>query len=245
MMKNIKFIIEYDGTGYCGWQRQKGQRSIQEVIEKALSDITRENVTLYGSGRTDAGVHALAQVADFFTSSRLSPRTLQKAVNSRLPKDIVITGAARIPKDFNARRSAKSKTYVYRIHNAPQRPVIHRNFVAFYRESLDVEKMKSAAKVLRGKHDFRAFCSKSSNRQDCVRKITRINVARKGSGIHIRVTGDGFLYNMVRAIAGTLILAGRGKLSAAGVKKILHSTNRKLAGPTAPAKGLCLVKVEY
>jgi len=244
-MKNIKFTIEYEGTGYSGWQRQRGHPSVQEVIEEALAEITSEKITLYGSGRTDAGVHALGQAANFFTRSKLSPKRLMRAANAKLPKDIVIKEARRVSKKFNARTTAKSKTYLYRIFNAPQRPALLRNFAAFVPVKLDVRRMKAAARCLMGEHDFSAFCSAGSPRQSSVRKISRIDVNRVKDEIRIQVTGNGFLYNMVRTIAGTLILVGRGKLSARDVKSILVSKDRTLAGPTAPAKGLYLAEVKY
>jgi tRNA pseudouridine38-40 synthase len=244
-MKNVRFTIEYEGTNYCGWQRQRGHPSIQEVIEKTLAEVTGEEMTLYGSGRTDAGVHALGQVANFRTRSRLTPRELMKAANAKLPKDIVIKDARRVSKDFNSRTAAKRKTYLYRIFNAGMRPALLRDFVTFVPDTLSLRRMKTAAALLEGRHDFRAFCSSSSPGQNCVRHISRIEVTRCDREIHIRVTADGFLYNMVRTIAGTLMLAGRGKLTPRDVRSILASKDRTLAGPTAPAKGLYLVEVKY
>ena len=257
-MRNIRLQIEYDGSRYLGWQKQARRPTIQEVIEKALGKILQEKVFLIGSGRTDSGVHALAQTANFKTNSNISTNKLLRALNGVLPDDIVITGAKEVSSDFHSRYSAKSKTYRYSILNRQYPSALLRGKVYFCSYRLDFKLMQKEAKVLLGKHDFSSFCASASNAKDAIRVIKRISVKKlplhlapytfdlnRFFLIVINIEADGFLYNMVRNIAGTLIDIGRGRLPAGSMKKILSSRNRKLAGPTAPACGLCLVKVKY
>ncbi|MGE5309306.1 MAG: tRNA pseudouridine(38-40) synthase TruA [Deltaproteobacteria bacterium] len=248
-MRNIKLIIEYDGTAYEGWQVQnlKGRtaRTIQETICRALEGIVGGKVKLTGSGRTDAGVHALAQVANFHTASKIPVRNLQKALNSVLPDDIVITKAEEVDDDFHARYSAKWKLYRYTILNRQYPSAIRRNFVAFVDYPLSAAAMKREAAALKGRHDFRSFHAADNEEKSSVRTIRKIAVRKSGDDIVIEVEADGFLKNMVRTIAGTLIETGRGKFPAGSMKRILAAKDRRQAGPTAPASGLALVKVTY
>lgn len=260
MSRNIKLEIEYDGSNYAGWQIQRKAQdakrktnTIQETIERVLRRILQEKVQLFVSGRTDAGVHALAQVANFRTNSQISPERLQLALNGNLPHDIVITKIKDVPLDFNSRFSAKSKIYRYTILSRSHHSPLIRNTVYFCHYPLDISLMLKEVKCLLGKHDFKAFCASGSKVKDTVRTITGINITKKrtaqGAGritlIVIDIEADGFLYNMVRNIIGTLIDIGRGRLPLDSLKKILKSKNRRLAGQIAPAKGLCLLKVKY
>ncbi len=243
--RNIKITIEYDGTDYRGWQRQASGPTIQQRIEEAIARTVGERVKLHGAGRTDAGVHALAQVANFKTRATISTDSLVEALNARLPADIVVTGAEEAPASFHARYDATAKTYRYTIRNSRVPAALERNRVYLVRRRLMARRMQRAAARLAGRHDFRAFAGAGSPRSDYVRNITRISVARTGDTIHITVTADGFLYNMVRAIVGTLVQVGLGKLTPDDVEEILRSRDRRRAGPTAPARGLCLVEVAY
>lgn len=244
-MRNIKFIIEYDGTNYCGWQTQNGQPTVQETITKALAKIVGHKVTLYGASRTDSGVHAKGQVANFRTSSLMTPHQFIKALNSNLPDDIVIRKAEEIAKSFNSMYNARSKLYRYTILNSPIPSALDRNFYYFAPYRISPAKMKKAMRYLVGRHDFRAFASKSSAKENCVRKIYSIKITGKNDYIYIDIKGNGFLYNMVRAIIGTLLLVAQDKIKPEDIKEILKSQERKKAGPTAPAKGLCLLRVNY
>jgi len=253
-MRNIKLVIEYDGTNYNGWQiqhhnvtkspRQKS-KTIQETIEKALCKILQEKVKLIGSGRTDSGVHARAQAANFSTSCEIPADKLLKGLNGLLPDDIVITAVQEVGLAFHSRYSAKSKKYRYTILNRGYPSAVERNFCYFYSYPLDLKSMARAAKYLRGRHDFSAFRSSGKKGSSSIRTIVEISVTKEGDFVYIDVEADGFLYNMARSIAGTLLEVGRGKISHSDVKSILFKRNRALAGPTAPAKGLCLLAVRY
>ena len=263
-MRNIKLQIEYDGTNYCGWQVQrkapaspagrqsgKSKASIQQTLEKALRTILQEKIKLFASGRTDAGVHALAQVANFYTKSAVSLEKLQGGLNGLLPRDIVISDVKEVPPGFNSRFWAKSKVYRYSILNRKFSSALLENKVYFLRYPLDIRLMQQASRCLKGRHDFKALCASASCAKDAIRTIKQISVRRlpdefgKKSIIAIEVEANGFVYNMVRNIAGTLIEIGRGWLPRGSLKQILASRNRKLAGPTAPAQGLCLMRVKY
>lgn len=245
--RNIKLLIEYEGTHYHGWQTQAKDRTIQETIIKAIKRVTGEKVILYGAGRTDSGVHAMGQVANFLTRSRLPAERIMYALNAYLPDDIVIKKGDEVSPAFNAQRRVKSKTYVYTIINGKTPSALQRHFSYFIRrKALDVSQMSQAVRYLVGKHDFRAFTTQSNRKENCVRIIYSLNIlSRKRATIQFKVKGNGFLYNMVRAIVGTLILVGQGKIKPVEVKRILDSRDRGQAGPTAPGRGLCLVKVEY
>ncbi|MDI6733438.1 MAG: tRNA pseudouridine(38-40) synthase TruA [Planctomycetota bacterium] len=243
--RNIKLVIEYDGTNYCGWQTQKNQPSIQETITKALSKITGQEITLYGAGRTDSGVHATGQVANFFTTATLTPFQFLRAINSSLPDDIVIRSVKEVPSSFNARVNARSKVYRYTLLKSSIPSALNRNYSYFVPYKLSLERMKKCVGYLIGRHNFRAFATKSSNKEDCYRTIYSIKITRKGDYIYIDVRGNGFLYNMVRTIVGTILLAGYGKIKPADIKGIIKSADRNKAGPPAPPQGLCLMKLNY
>lgn len=270
-MRNIRFKIEYDGTNYCGWQRQKSNnvgdgharpvRSIQETIETTLYQILQEKIKIIVSGRTDSGVHAKAQVANFKTNSNIALEKLVLSINALLPEDIAVYNIEEAPEDFHSRFCVKSKVYRYTILNSYFRSALLRNYVFSFVFPLDVKLMRAEAKCLLGRHDFKAFCAFASGVKTTVRTIKKISIKHDfytliprryvGAGairhplIIVDIEADGFLYNMVRNIVGTLIEIGRGHFSKGSLKKIIRSKNRKIAGPTAPAKGLCLLEVKY
>lgn len=244
-MRNIKLVISYDGTHYAGWQFQKNAVAIQEVLESALNKITGHVVKLKGAGRTDAGVHARHQVANFKTNSRLSLKSIKVALNSTLPEDILINSIKEPYKSFDSQRCAKSKHYRYTVTTSNFVDPFIRHFVARFSYPLNVASMRKAAAFLVGRHDFRAFQAAGSKEKNTVRTIKKIKVESSGELVYIDVWADGFLYNMVRTISGTLLEIGRGKLPVSRTKEILKTKNRALTGPTAPAKGLCLMKVKY
>ncbi|MFO8048132.1 MAG: tRNA pseudouridine(38-40) synthase TruA [Desulfosudaceae bacterium] len=245
-MANFKLTIEYDGSGYHGWQRQKGDVTIQETLEEALATMAGQPVKLAGSGRTDAGVHALAQTASFHCQTRLRPENFKNGLNSLLPDDIVVTGCELAPDDFHARYSAVKKTYHYWIFNHPEPTAIWRRYVWHIRQPLNVEAMKQALAMLVGEHDFKSFESSGSPRSSTVRRILEAAVTEKrNSCLRIEITADGFLRYMVRNIIGTLAEIGRGKRAAATMPTVLAARDRSRAGATAPAGGLFLVKVFY
>ncbi len=251
-----KLVIQYDGSQYSGWQRQDNAITIQQKIEEALAEIFQQKITLHGSGRTDAGVHAIAQVASFsFDGSsnrgiaragrRLLWRDIREALNSILPSDIVITGCRGMPADFHARHSAKGKRYRYVILNRPYRSAFFQKRCWFSREKIEAAPMRQAAKIIRGRHSFRAFSSESHREKSYVRNLSRLAIHKDGPWYSFTFEADGFLYNMIRIIVGTLVEIGRGKFEPRGVAEIIKSENRSLAGPTAPPRGLYLEKVFY
>jgi len=245
-VRTIKLIIEYDGSNYLGWQVQPNGQTIQGVIQDRLKRLTGEPLQLIGSGRTDAGVHALGQVAHFKTESRMDASTFQRALNSLLPEGIVIRRAEEVEADFHARRSAKSKIYEYRILNRVTPPAVDRQYVWHVPQKLNLDEMKKATRNLVGEHDFSAFRSVGSPTRSSVRNILRADWKRgKRSVLRFEIEATGFLKQMVRAIVGTLVEVGRGKISAQEFKRILDSKDRKEAGPTAPAQGLFLKEVRY
>lgn len=244
-MNNIKLTIEYDGTNYFGWQKQKDKPTIQEAIEVAIASITKEEVEVIGSSRTDAGVHAKGFVANFKSTSKVPPNKFREALNTKLPDDIVILKSEKVTDDFHSRFNAKGKTYEYNILNTEVPSALLRNYSYNTRFELDVNTMKEAAKYFVGKHDFIAFRSQGSSVQGTVRTIFDLKVEENEKIIKISVSGDGFLYNMVRIIVGTLIEVGRGKILPQHIATIITSKDRKLAGPCVPAKGLLLKEVYY
>ena len=244
-MRNVKLTIEYDGTGYCGWQRQSNGPSVQDVIEKTLNRTLGETVQLIGSGRTDSGVHARAQVANFKTGSRLTTKRLLLALNSGLPKDVAILKVEETSSGFNARFKARRKVYRYSILNCPIHSPLTMRYSYQCRQALDVGLMKSESRALLGRHNFKSFRARDKRHRSSITNIRRIAITRKKKHIYIDIEANGFLYNMVRIIVGTLIDIGRGKLKKGDMEKILKAKNRVLAGPTAPAKGLCLMEVIY
>lgn len=247
MARNIRMLVAYDGTDFHGWQTQPGLRTVQETIEQVARRVVRHPLNLIGSGRTDAGVHARGQVANFETTCEIPCDNLRRAINSRLPKDVSIQRVDEVPLGFRSTFDAVSKMYRYTIHNAASRPVEDRlqRYVYHCWHRLDVDRMRSAAKMLVGTHDFAAFASKGSDRQTTVRTILRLEVCRRFDEMQIDVEGTGFLYNQVRNIVGTLIEIGRGHWAPGYAAEILASRSRSKAGPTAPACGLCLQWVRY
>ena len=244
-MKNIKLIIEYDGTNYYGWQKQNDKVTIQGTLEEAVRNLTKEENEVIGCSRTDSGVHARGFVASFKTESTVPPHKFREAINYRLPDDIVVLSSEEVSEDFHPRYLAKGKTYEYTIYNNLVPTALNRTFSYHYKYPLDIEAMKDACQFFKGTHDFKAFRSEGSSVKTTVRTIYDLNIKIEGDFIKISVSGDGFLYNMVRIIVGTLIDAGHGKITPGDVKKVLESKNRAISSDTAPAKGLFLFKVIY
>lgn len=244
-MRNIKIVIEYDGTNYCGWQRQDNGVSVQGLIEKALKKITGKKVSVAGSSRTDSGVHALGQVANFKTDSPMVLKRLKTALNYNLPEDILVKKVGNASCDFNATRSAKGKIYRYTIYTKGKCSPFKIKYAVFLPYKFDITKMRQAAGLLKGKHDFAVFQSLHSTAKTSVRAIKNISVKKSAGYIHIEIEADGFLYNMARAISGMLVEVGRGKLEIKDVKKLLKLKKRHPSIPTLAAKGLTLVKVIY
>ncbi|HNY50014.1 MAG TPA: tRNA pseudouridine(38-40) synthase TruA [Smithella sp.] len=245
-MRNFKMTVEYDGSAYCGWQRQDNGVSIQQVLEEAIEKITGQKVSVIGSGRTDAGVHALNQVGSFRCETKLPVHKIFLGVNSVLPPDIVVKKLEERDDDFHALRDAKSKIYVYKILNQRLRPALGRHYFWHVRYPLDIAKIKKAAKYLLGTHDFSCFCATGTDVKDRVRTIVDIEIQTGEEGlIEIKVEAHGFLKYMVRNIIGTLVDVGRGKREPEEMKLIIESKNRNIAGATAPACGLFLKEVKY
>jgi tRNA pseudouridine38-40 synthase len=246
-MRNILLKIEYDGSNYAGWQTQKNAQAIQPIVEAAIKTATGRKANLISSGRTDAGVHAVCLPANFKTDSDMPLHKLQLALNGILPKDIAVKEAKEAPLSFHSRYDAKSKVYTYTILNSPARAAILRGHVYHISDKLNVVLMRREAKCLVGRHNFKSFRAAPSEikKGSTVRAIKKLKVVKSGDLIKITVEADGFLYNMVRNIVGTLIAIGKGKIKPGSVVKILKARDRNLAGPTAPAKGLCLMEVKY
>ncbi len=244
-MRNIRLTIEYDGKDFNGWQKQPNKLNIQGEIERAIEEITGEKVDLIASGRTDAGVHALAQMANFKTNSNLPVEKYPIALNTKLKKSIRIQKAEEVEEDFHSRYHCKQKTYRYVINNSEQGSSIYRNLEYFVPNKLNVEKMQEAVKYFEGEHDFKAFKASGTSSKSSVRTIYKTKVEKQGDRIVIELTGNGFLYNMVRIIAGTLVEVGLGKIEPNGIPKIIEKGERARAGKTLPPQGLYLVKVEY
>ena len=246
MTKNFKITIEYDGSCYHGWQRQKKNCSIQDEIEKALKKMTSSKVSLIGSGRTDAGVHAAGQVANFKCDTRLEPEAFFKGLNSLLPEDIIIKDCQLVGMAFHARYDVRSKIYHYKILNRAVPAAVGRQYSWFLRKALDRQKMRAAAAHIIGRHDFKAFEGAGSPRQNTIREVLSAELIEHEGGILIfQIEADGFLRYMVRNLVGTLVDVGLGKITPADFKDILDSRDRSQAGATAPALGLTLIKVNY
>ena len=244
-MKRVKLTIAYDGTNYCGWQIQPNGITIEEVINKALEKLTGEPILVIGASRTDSGVHAMGNVAVFDTETTIPAEKIAVALNQKLPEDIVIVKSEEVPLDFHPRYCDCSKTYEYHIINT-QIPVPTKRLTSwFVSYQLDIDKMRQAAEYLVGEHDFISFCNVRTDVENTVRTITVLDILTEGNEITIRITGDGFLYNMVRIIVGTLIRVGRGFYEPEKVKEILEAKDRKAAGVTAPANGLMLMNIDY
>ncbi|MDO5039463.1 tRNA pseudouridine(38-40) synthase TruA [Clostridium sp.] len=245
-MKNIKLTIEYDGTNYFGWQKQKNNsKTIQEVLEKAIQKIVKKEVSLIGSSRTDSGVHAKGMVANFLTDSRVPADKFREAINTKLPDDIAIIKSEEVDKEFHARYDSKGKTYCYTIINRFEKVSLYRNYSYHVREVLNIEEMKKACNYFIGTHDFSAFKSSGSSVKTSVRTIKDLHIENDNNIIKIYVTADGFLYNMVRIIVGTLIEVGRGKIASNDIKSIINEGKRERSGFCVPANGLLLEKVYY
>jgi len=246
MLKNFKLTIEYDGSSYHGWQRQKNGRTIQGEIENALQTMTGKNVTLTGSGRTDAGVHAYGQIANFHCDTALSPEAFQRGLNSLVPDDIVIKACDRVDETFHARFHAKSKTYKYRILNCSIPSAIGRQYAWFIRERLDLDAMRCAILHIVGTHDFKSFEASGSPRSHTTRCVMKADLFMEDYHyLALEIEADGFLRFMVRNIVGTLVDVGREKLAPDDFKSIRLSKDRNQSGATAPARGLFLMHVKY
>ena len=244
-MRHIKLIIEYDGRGFNGWQKQPNKLNIQGEIERAIKEVTGEEVELNASGRTDAGVHAISQVANFKTESNIDINKIPLALNSKLKKSIIIKKAEEVDLNFHARYNAKGKKYRYIINNSLVGSAIYRDLEYNFPIKLDVEKMKHSAKYFEGEHDFKAFRSSGTSNKNSVREIYKVEIKEENERIILEFTGNGFLYNMVRIMVGTLMDVGLGKIKPESIKDIIDSKERTKAGKTAPAQGLYLVEVYY
>ncbi len=244
-MRNIKLTLCYDGTDFHGWQRQPGPRTVQQVLEEALERLTGVRSSTTASGRTDAGVHALGQTVHFLTASLHSTETFMRALNALLPRDVRVLDAAEMPQSFHATLDARSKRYRYAIDNARIASPFQLRYRWHVPHTLDVDAMTRAGAGLLGRHDFRSFETEWPNRMSSVRTILDLAVERQGETVTIEVEADGFLYNMVRSIAGTLVLVGTGKRPESWVAEVLAAESRIEAGPTAPPQGLFLVTVRY
>lgn len=238
-------VVAYDGTNYCGWQVQPNGITIEEVLNRSLSNLLGEKIEVMGASRTDSGVHSLGNVAVFDTNTRMPADKIAFALNQRLPEDIVVQGSCEVPSDWHPRYQESTKTYEYRILNRTFRMPTRRLDTYFYHYPLDVEQMSEAASYLVGTHDFASFCAANAQVKSTVRTIYSCTAQKENDIITIRVTGNGFLYNMVRVIAGTLIEVGAGKRRPEEIKDILAAENRDAAGPTAPAQGLTMMGIEY
>lgn len=245
MMRRIKIVVAYDGTNYCGWQLQPNGITIEEVLNKALTALFKESIAVIGASRTDSGVHAMGNVAVFDTSSRMPADKICIALNQRLPEDIRVQSSEEVPLTFHPRKANCVKTYEYRILNRKTDMPIGRLYHHFCYFNLDLEKMKQAAAYLVGEHDFKSFCTVRTQAEETVRTVYRLDLDREDDLITLRISGSGFLYNMVRIIAGTLLKIGMGIWTPEHMEEILEARDRAAAGPTIPARGLTLVSLEY
>jgi tRNA pseudouridine38-40 synthase len=248
-MRSLKLTLAYDGTAYAGWQLQPGEPTVQGVLEAALEAISGAPTRTIASGRTDAGVHALGQVVSLRTSCRLTPEVLRRALNARLPHDVAVLDVAEAAEGFHAIRDACRKRYRYVIHDGPVRDVFRRDYSWRTFVRLDAEAMDRAAAVLRGTHDFRSFQSAGADRPTTVRTVFDVQVRRREPPeqdlVVLEIEADGFLYNMVRAIVGSLAEIGRGARPMSWMERVLDAADRRVAGPTAPPQGLFLMHVTY
>ncbi|MDO4476135.1 MAG: tRNA pseudouridine(38-40) synthase TruA [Lachnospiraceae bacterium] len=244
-MKRVKMIVAYDGTDYCGWQLQNNGITIEEVLNHHLSELLGEPIHVIGASRTDAGVHAEGNVAVFDTNARMAADRICYAMNTRLPGDIRIVDSMEVPADFHPRFCHTVKTYRYQISNRRFPNPLNRRYSLHYYWNLDEEKMQRGADYLVGEHDFTSFCTNNPAKPNHVRTIYEIRVERQGDMVSLYITGNGFLYNMVRIIAGTLLLVGTGKIEPEEVGRILEAKDRQLAGDTARPEGLTLMEIRY
>ena len=244
-MNNYKIVVQYDGKNYSGWQKQDDKQTIQAELERAVHEISGESVEVVGSGRTDAGVSALAQVANFVLEKQFDTKKIVLALNAHLPQDIAVVNAEKVDESFNARFSAKKKTYNYYFYvSCARNPILDR--FALQLKSADVDKMKEACQYLVGKNDYKCFVARNSGKTNFIRTIYKADITRVNDNLYcFSITGDGFLYNMVRIIMGTLILVGENKRKPADIKDIIESKDRTKAGKTVSAVGLMLKEVNY
>ena len=244
-MKRIKLTVAYDGTAYCGWQLQNNGITVEGVLNRQLSKITGEQIKVIGASRTDAGVHARGNVAVFDTDTPIPPERIAYAVNSGMPEDVVVVRSEEVAPDWHPRHCDSVKTYEYSIYNSTMPDPLVRHTSWFVSYPLDLDAMRKAAEYIRGRHDFKSFCNIHTHVEDTVRTVYSLDVEKQGNMFTVRVRGNGFLYNMVRIIAGTLVQVGRGFMPAERVKEIIEAKDRETAGPTAPPQGLVLVGIEY
>ena len=244
-MRRIKLVVAYDGTEYCGFQVQNNGPTIEGELNKVLSELFKEDIRVIGASRTDSGVHAYCNVAVFDTQARMPAEKMVYAINQRLPEDIRVQESSEVAADFHPRHTDSRKTYEYRIYNAAVQNPMKRRYALWNYYKLDVKKMKEAATYLVGEHDFKSFCSADTQVESTVRTVYEVAVTQSGEDIVISVSGNGFLYNMVRIIAGTLLEVGKGRIEPNEMPRILEAKNRQASGPTAPPHGLTLVKYEF
>ncbi|GAA0116405.1 tRNA pseudouridine(38-40) synthase TruA [Clostridium senegalense] len=244
-MRNIKLTLEYDGTNYFGWQKQKTKVTLQGTIEDVISNLTKEDIEIIGCSRTDSGVHSKGYICNFVTNSSIPSEKFKDALNVKLPDDIAVLKSEEVPEEFHSRYSCRGKTYSYTILERPMKATIDRNYVCQCKYNLDIEKMNEACKYFIGTHDFSAFKNKGSSVKTSVRTISELYVEKTGNYVKIFVSADGFLYNMVRIIVGTLIDVGIGKINPKSIKNIIDSKERTNAGKSMPPQGLCLEEVYY
>lgn len=244
-MKRVKLIVAYDGTNYSGWQIQPNGITIEEMLNRHLSELLQESIKVIGASRTDAGVHALGNVAVFDTSARMPAEKISYAMNTRLPADIRIQNSCEVPADFHPRFCNTRKTYEYRILNRKFPDPTRRLYSLFYYYPLDVEKMQKAASYLVGEHDFKSLCTHKAEVDNTIRTIYEADVRREADEVIIRLKGNGFLYNMVRIITGTLLRVGSGYYEPEYMKVLLEAKDRQAAGETAPPQGLTLLEIQY
>ncbi|MBI4372400.1 MAG: tRNA pseudouridine(38-40) synthase TruA [Candidatus Omnitrophica bacterium] len=244
-MRNIKLTLEYDGTDFFGFQIQKNRRTVQEELETALKKLFHLKIKIAAAGRTDSGVHAEGQVVNFKVDSKLELPKIQFGLNHYLPRDVAVCEIEKVPASFHAQYSAKRKIYEYRIFNSKSRSPLERFRSFYFPHPLRLNKMKRAARLLSGRHDFRAFEASGGRRKSAVRTLRKFEVKREGKIICLTIEGDGFLYKMVRNMAGTLLAVGSGKMKWPDFEQVLKSKNREFAGPTAPSEGLTLKRVIY
>ena len=244
-MKRVRLIVSYDGTNYCGWQIQNNGITVEEVLNRALTDLCREEIAVIGASRTDSGVHALGNVAVFDTNSRIPGEKFSFALNQRLPDDIRIQRSDEVADDWHPRFQDTVKTYEYRFLNRRIPDPMRRLYSYFIYYPMDVENMQKAADYLIGEHDFKSFCTPRTQVRSTVRTIYGLTLTKEGDEIRMRITGNGFLYNMVRIIAGTLARVGTGLYTPERVKEILEAKDRNVSGPKAPPQGLTLISIAY
>lgn len=244
-MRNIKLKLEYDGTNFCGWQKQLNGRTVETVLQSSIEKIVKEDIKLIGCSRTDSGVHAKEYITSFKTESKIPSEKFKDAINTKLPKDIVVLSSEEVAEDFHPRYHTKGKTYCYTILNSELPKAIGKDYLYHFKWKLDVDKIIEASKYFIGTHDFNAFRSLGGSVKTTIRTIWDIRIEKDEEIIKIYVSGDGFLYNMVRIIVGTLLQVGRNKIEPAEIESIINEKDRKKAGKCAPAEGLCLEKVFY